>query len=185
MHAQIKNIIDGVIQSEGGYVNHPSDRGGPTKYGITLATLAAWRGKKVTAEDVKQLTREEAFNIYYKRYVTGPGFDKIVAIDVRVGAELVDSGVLSGPAVPSRWLQRSLNVFNKRGSLYPDILVDGALGPKSIDAFKRYMAVRGPQASVVMHRTLNCLQGEFMVTISENRSANEDFTYGWLLNRVG
>lgn len=31
-------IINEIINSEGGYVNDPSDSGGETKYGITFAT---------------------------------------------------------------------------------------------------------------------------------------------------
>lgn len=184
MDARIKKVLDGIIKSEGGYVDHPSDRGGATKYGITLATLASWRGKTVTKQDVKNLTEAEAREIYYHRYVVAPKFDQIFKLDAKVGYELIDAGVLSGPAVPSRWLQRALNVLNRRATLYPDIAVDGVLGPKTISTFQNYLRTRGAQASIVMHRALNCLQGEYMIAISENRQANEDFTFGWLANRV-
>ena len=33
----IDELIDDVIEREGGYVNHPADRGGPTNWGITEA----------------------------------------------------------------------------------------------------------------------------------------------------
>ena len=75
-------------------------------------------------------------------------------------------------------------MLNKRATLYPDIAVDGALGPKTISTFQNYLETRGVQASIVMHRALNCLQGEYMIGISEKRQANEDFTFGWLANRV-
>ena len=37
----IDAMITDVIRREGGYVNHPADKGGPTKYGITHKTLTA------------------------------------------------------------------------------------------------------------------------------------------------
>ena len=32
----IQRIINDIIRKEGGYVNHPDDKGGSTNYGITL-----------------------------------------------------------------------------------------------------------------------------------------------------
>ena len=34
-------LIDELIEREGGYVNHPADRGGPTRFGITEAVARA------------------------------------------------------------------------------------------------------------------------------------------------
>ncbi len=56
-------ILPFIEQWEGGYVDHPADKGGPTNMGITLNTLARWRGHAVTAADVKALTRAEARQI--------------------------------------------------------------------------------------------------------------------------
>ena len=35
-----------LLVHEGGHVDHPKDPGGPTNMGITIATLADWRGRK-------------------------------------------------------------------------------------------------------------------------------------------
>ena len=37
----IDTLIDGVIGREGGYSNHPADKGGPTRWGVTEAVARA------------------------------------------------------------------------------------------------------------------------------------------------
>jgi lysozyme family protein len=129
-------MIDEVIHREGGFVDHPDDRGGPTNFGITLATLAAWRGAAVTRADVEALTKDEARKIYERDYVEKPGFAKIA--DERLRGQLVDAGVLSGPKAAIKMLQRALKVDD-----------DGVLGAITLatianvpaDALRRRMAV--------------------------------------------
>ena len=53
-------MIDRLLEREGGFVNHPADRGGATNWGVTQGTLAAWRGYPVSVADVHALTRDEA-----------------------------------------------------------------------------------------------------------------------------
>ena len=89
------NVIQDIIKREGGYVDHPNDKGGPTKYGITLKTLAAWRGEVLTgSDDVKALTKEEATRIYREEYSLKPRFSLIENRSLR--NLLIDSGVQHG-----------------------------------------------------------------------------------------
>jgi len=60
-------IIAEIIQREGGFSDRTADRGGATNFGITIQTLAAWRKKPVTVDDVKKLTPAEATEIYRAR----------------------------------------------------------------------------------------------------------------------
>jgi|GEM_PF-4548155 len=53
----VLTLIDRLIDREGGFVDHPADRGGPTKYGITLRTLSKWRGYPCSREDVEAMPR--------------------------------------------------------------------------------------------------------------------------------
>lgn len=108
-------LIDQIIQREGGYVNHPDDRGGPTKFGITLLTLGAYRRAPVNADDVRALTVEEAKTIYRTMYVDEPKFSTVK--DERLRALLVDSGVQHGTRRAIRWLQGALGGLAEDGIL--------------------------------------------------------------------
>jgi len=79
-----------LLKHEGGYVDHPSDPGGATKYGITIGTLRDWRATPVTKLDVRNLTKAEAKSIYRARYWDAIDGDKLqpgvdaVAFDIAV-----------------------------------------------------------------------------------------------------
>ncbi|MEJ8573110.1 glycoside hydrolase family 108 protein [Microbaculum marinum] len=107
---------------EGGYADHPSDPGGATKYGITRATLAAWRGRSVSKTDVRRLTREEAASIYRARYWAAVKADELPAgVDYCV----FDAAVNSGPARAAKWLQAAARVRQ-----------DGVVGPATLAAVR-------------------------------------------------
>lgn len=92
MSDPIEDLISRVIEREGGYVNHPSDRGGPTKYGITQDTLASWRTRFVMPAEVEAMTEDEARTIYRARYFRG--LEKIT--DPKTLEFLFDYSVHSG-----------------------------------------------------------------------------------------
>lgn len=89
----IDDLITKVIAREGGYVNHPDDRGGPTAFGITQETLAAWRGRAVSPFQVSVLTEAEAREIYRANYFRG--LEGVT--DPKVLEFLFDYSVNSGP----------------------------------------------------------------------------------------
>lgn len=177
----VEAIIDALIGREGGYVNNPDDTGGATRWGVTEAVARAYGYKG----DMKALPRETAVEIYRKKYWVATGYDKISALSQAVAEELFDTGVNMGPMVGSEWLQRLLNVFNAKGTLYADIAVDGSIGPASLAALKAFLAKRGKEGEAVILKALNCLQGARYVELAERRVANETFVYGWIRNRVG
>ena len=80
---------------EGGFVNHPSDPGGATNWGITRAVLADWRGRPVSVADVKAMPYAEALLIFRKRF-----WNTVGAENMPKGVDLAcyDWGVNSGPA---------------------------------------------------------------------------------------
>lgn len=176
----ISEIIAGIIKKEGGYSNNPADKGGPTMYGITEATA---RRNGYTGQ-MFELSRAWAETIYLREYVTEPGFNQIAAVSSRIAEELVDTGVNMGPSLPAPWLQRILNGLNQGGKRWPDLVVDGKIGPATVGALRALLEYRGTEGEKVVLRALNCLQGARYIEITESRPANETFLYGWLLNRV-
>ncbi|QYF95591.1 hypothetical protein KY495_10815 [Massilia sp. PAMC28688] len=174
-------IIDDLIAREGEYSAHPADRGGPTRWGITEA-VARQRGY---AGDMRALPREFAAAVYTHDYINKPGFGLVLAVSQIIGEEMIDTGVNMGVSLPGAWLQRILNAMNQEARLFPDLVVDGAIGPATISALRSVLAKRGYSGEVVIARALNCLQGARYLEITEKRAANEAFFYGWMLNRVG
>jgi lysozyme family protein len=182
----IDRIIDEIIRLEGSaYTNHPSDKGGPTKYGVTQRTLSQVLGRPASIAEVQNLSESMAREIYRRMYVVDPGFDAILTVMPKVAHELVDSGVNAGVGRASEWLQRSLNALNRQGKDYPDIKVDGDIGPVTMATLRRLIAIRGlTNTEIVLFRMLNALQGAHYIAIAEGRPQNEDFVFGWFLNRV-
>lgn len=175
------DLIDAVIDREGGYVDHPADRGGPTRYGITEAVA---RADGFTG-DLRTLPRARAAAIYRRCYWTGPGLDRIADHAPAVAAELFDTGVNMGPAVAIAFLQRALNALNRGACDYPDIATDGRIGPRTLAALAAFLRHRGPAGETVLLRAVEALQGERYLHLAERRPANEVFLYGWLANRIG
>lgn len=176
----VNKIIEGVLSREKGYVDNPKDRGGPTNWGITMreARNYGYHG------DMKDLPRTLAFEILLNRYYMEPGFNKVGKYSVQLAEVLTDAGVLCGQATAAKWFQRTLNVLNREGKLYPDVTVDGLIGSRTIAALAEFVDARGQEGQTILIRAINCLLGYHFISISESRPANEEFTYGWLLHRV-
>lgn len=114
------------------YVNDPADRGGPTRYGCTLATLTAWRTKQgkpsPTADDVRLLSVSEASEIYRANYWAAIRGDQLA--DNGVACLLLDVAANSGN---SRAAKLAQTVLGDLGAT-PAVVVDGLLGPKTLAA---------------------------------------------------
>lgn len=155
-------ILADVIRREGTtYVAHPRDRGGPSRYGITQATLEQWRGHPVASQDVRALAREEALAIYRARYVTAPGFLKVTHDPGLLGA-LVDFAVHSGPRTAILALQRVVGVDE-----------DGVIGPATVAATR----ARPP---LDVRWSLLVLRAELLCRLVWRHPGQRVFLRGWL-----
>lgn len=159
----VDRLIAELIDREGGFVDDSADRGGPTRFGITLGTLQAWRAPvPVTRADVELLTREEATAIYQQRYVDGPGFAAAIG-DGRLLALVVDYGVLSGPVAATKALQRAIGIHD-----------DGVLGSQT----KRLLVSQG--GSVEVYKRLLAERISAHVEIVLTNPSQRRFLRGWI-----
>lgn len=125
-------IITDVLHKEGWpeFTNHPSDRGGPTKGGITLEAWREYTGNpNATAEDVEAITEPQARGFYRHRHVIQPRFHRIY--DHYLRELIVDAGVHHGTRRAAKWLQKAAGVR-----------ADGFIGEVTLGAVNRSGADR-------------------------------------------
>lgn len=128
---RVEDIAKEIIAREGGYVNDPDDPGGATKYGVTIHTLRRLnmdldRNGRVDAADVKQLTRDDAQQVFIQHYFQKP---KISQLPQVLQASVFDMYVNSGSNAV-KILQQLLCDMGQ------EIEVDGGIGPQTIHAAK-------------------------------------------------
>lgn len=129
MRDNFNQVMVHIFDVEGGYVDHPRDPGGATNMGITIGTLRRWRDAPVTKDDVKNLTKMEAKQIYSAFY-----WDVVDCDYWPKGLDLVvmDACVNSGPRPAVKWLQRALGVDD-----------DGRIGPVTKGAVRATESLSG------------------------------------------
>ena len=169
-------LIDAVIDREGGYVNHPSDRGGGTRFGITeqVARAHGYQG------DMRVYPRASAVAVYREQYWVDPGFAGVQQRYPAMAELLFDIGVNMGTGVAGTFLQRALNVLNVQGTHYGDLIVDGRLGRVSLAALDAYRQRRGEEGGMRLWEAVHALRGARYIDICEARPTQEAFAYGWL-----
>ena len=114
-----------IFKAEGGYSDTPGDPGGPTNFGITLATLKAYEGNpNLTAQDVKNLTPATAKEIYRSNYWNRM---QCGALPAGLDLEVFDFGVNAGPGEAVKALQRIVGVT-----------ADGSIGPITLAAIGQF-----------------------------------------------
>lgn len=122
-----ERCLEHTLGIEGGYSDHKNDRGGATKYGITVSTLTRHRKGWVTKEDVNNLSLEEAKRIYEKDYWHYMRLGEVKSETVQL--ILFDVGVNRGPDASIRNLQVVLRRYYRK-----QIAVDGIMGPQTLSA---------------------------------------------------
>ena len=103
MRSNFDTALALTLRWEGGYSDNPADPGGATNFGVTRATLAQVRGRKVSKAEVRALTKAEAATIYRQLFWDRIGAD---ALPNGLDCAAFDCAVNSGPTRALGYLRR-------------------------------------------------------------------------------
>lgn len=159
--------FEATIGHEGGYVNDRDDKGGATKFGISK--------RSYPNQDIYNLTIERAKEIYLKDYWQKQSCHLLEGYPI-IACELFDTSVNMGIGRGGKIFQEALNLSNRNERDFEDISVDGAIGSKTISAFRSCKNKR------LIFNVMNILQGEFYVNLMRKNEVYEKYV-GWF-NRV-
>jgi lysozyme family protein len=145
MQSNWQRSFELMLQSEGGFANHPSDPGGMTNLGVTKATWENWIGRQSNEAEMRGLTPEKVEPMYRKKF-----WDAVRGDEVKLGLDyiLFDFAVNAGAGRAIKTLQTAIGVP-----------ADGGFGPITMAAMKSYEPVklieRFSQAKEDFYRSLN------------------------------
>lgn len=174
-------LCDEQAGKEGPYSNDPDDPGGETAWGWTKAAARAFG----YTGDMKDLTRQQAVDMYVDRYWQQPKLDQVQLLSDDIARKLLEIGINLGPSTGIGFMQRALNVLNNRGTIFPDISADGGFGKMTAAALKAYLDYRraddGEQTLLEM---IKALQSVRYIETAEKNAVLEKYEFGWQHNRV-
>lgn len=181
---QYLNALSKTKGHEGIYSADKLDPGGQTFCGISRLYWPYWKCWPVIDRWLKDggnppdLT-EEIRNFYYMNYWCRFQGDIISEISELVAEELFDTSVNLDVPDAVRFLQTALNMQNRYQESYPDIVVDGRLGPKTIETLRRYLSQQPGSREDNETILLNCMNGEQYIHYKSN-PRHEHFR-GWFM----
>lgn len=148
---------------EGGYVNHPLDKGGPTNSGVTLSTFRSVYGKNKTVKDLKKMTPEQWNYIFKTRFWNTWQADSIENQSI---ANLLVDWVYASGIYGIKYPQRVLGVT-----------ADGIVGPVTLAAINEY-----PNQEELFNKLWKRRKEHFDAIVRKNPS-QKVFYKGWI-NRL-
>ena len=163
----IPDILEGVLLREGWptVTNHPQDRGGLTKGGITQRAVEQWRGRSVTRMELECLTKVEALAILERGFVDTNGIHRV--LDLPLKTQIIDNAVLSGPVNAVKDLQRALKVRQ-----------DGLIGPVTLGRIESI-------GTTVVRQRLAVTRTLRLAKIAAKDPSQNVFLVGWLKRSLG
>jgi len=184
MSARLEKMVDELIRREGGYIDHPDDPGGATKYGISLRKAETvgdnnrdgWldfdldRDGDVDRDDIKLIDIKDAREFFLLEYFYGPHIEWI-SDTPPLWEIMFDMAVNFGKRRAILLLQRTLTHLD-----FSPGPPDGIIGSKTVDAASAALEKLGSEFIRVLV-TARCLK---YCQIAFFRPVSIVFLRGWL-----
>jgi len=166
--AKFENFAGKLLRLEGWYVNHPLDKGGPTKYGVILSVWQEHGHDKdgdgdIDAEDIKKLSESDAR--YIAKKIFWDYFLADLILNQSMAEFIVDWGYNSGRKTVAKIVQRVAKVT-----------IDGIVGPQTVTAINC-------ADQEILFNALKIERKVFLNNIIKRRPDQIVFYDGWM-NRV-
>lgn len=186
--AAFENAYQITSGHEGGYDNDPDDVGGETYKGVARRYYPDWEGWVVIdgykannnpkfpecldvntplQNMVKKFFKQTYWNLFWGDAIPNQ----------TIANELYDTAVNMGVSRAIKYLQIGLNVLNRNGKLYADIVEDGKFGDNTLKALNAYLTTDGPE---LLYKVMNILQGMHYIEYMKKSPIQEKFSRGWL-----
>jgi len=173
------------LGNEGGYDNDPDDAGGETYKGVARRYWPNWKGWRIVDAGKDETTfpanlerigvLQDLVKEHYKEQFWNPFWGDDIS-NQSVANELFDTGVNMGISRAVKFLQVGLNVLNRNGKLYADIVDDGDFGTNTFNALNSYLAQDDPD---LLYKVINILQGNHYIEYMKKSSIQEKYARGW------
>lgn len=192
---RFSRALANLLKTEGGFVDDPHDRGGATKFGISLRFLLA-EGRidsnrdgfadfdldmdgDIDGADVRKLTPEHAATLYWRCFWVPVGAEDFAR---PLGEALFDQAVNGGLLSARKLLQKAVNacIAKMPGGKIAPLVVDGKIGPTTLATYQRVLTWPALGMPSLIGAYREAAQARYRAIVAADPSQRK-FLGGWLV----
>lgn len=155
-------------EGAGKHTNHRLDPGKETYSGISRPHHPGWSGWPLidkwirVGQPIDTARLEPMVRLFYRDVFWHPlNGDRLAELSPAIALKVFDTGVNVNTDRAATWLQMALNLLNRNQKLYPDLLTDGSIGPKTLGTLRIALAQRPPTKEVTERRIIKIITSRY------------------------
>ena len=197
-----RKAFEKTLSYEGLYSKHAADKGGETFRGISRKFHPKWDGWEIINNIKNEIKLEDdqilidelniIFRTHYELLVKTEIFyyneywlhkhlnlDEVAKSFPNIAFQLFDMAVNMGVSTSAKIFQRCINILNREGKDYPNLVIDGIIGEKTI----RILNTELLDEKQYLYKLIILMRAKIYIDMVEGNESQEVFIRGWL-NRV-